>query len=98
MRNQNASGSDGSTFRGDWWMLAFLLRCATHARATDPECIDPERFGIHEKVWRDLRLQRVGIRLECAGLAVAHLAHAHLAGAHQEHAILEGANLAHAVL
>ncbi|MEX0887560.1 MAG: pentapeptide repeat-containing protein [Phycisphaeraceae bacterium] len=77
-------------FRGDWWLLAMLLRCVESAKAADPEGVDRERL----KAWNRGYLER---RFSFSGL-VAHLDHANLIGAPLDHAFLQLANLDHAKL
>ncbi len=77
-------------FRGDWWLLAMLLRCAEAAKAADPEGEDRERLEGWNCGYRKRKFPPRGW--------AAHLDHANLAGASLDHADLFAASLDHANL
>lgn len=88
----------GKRFLGDWWWLAFLMRCIAHAEQSDPDCEDSDRFKAFNSVRRQLILTGLRLHLEHAELGLADLCYADLGGAHLEHARLVGARLVRAEL
>jgi uncharacterized protein YjbI with pentapeptide repeats len=95
---QHHTRDEEEQFRGDWLMLAMLLRSAAHAQKIDPECNDKSRFAALRKATKSCREKGVYIHLEHADLSEAHLEHAFLWNAHLEHADLSEAHLEHASL
>ncbi len=83
-------------FRGDWWLLAMLLRWA--------ELVEQERCAVshtaHFRLWNAGYLEAVGSgvrqHLEHADLSGVYLEHANFSNARLEHASLTGALLKHA--
>ena len=87
-------------FRGDWWLLAMLLRCAEAAKAADPEGEDRERLEGWNCGYRKRKFPPRGwaAHLDHANLAGASLDHADLFAASLDHANLHRASLDHAIL
>lgn len=85
-------------FRGDWWMLAMLLRCEEAAKAADPKGEDEERLAWWNSRCDHCRGEDVLVHLEGANLRCAHLEHVSLWGAHLEGVNLRVAHLQHADL
>lgn len=85
-------------FRGDWWVLAMLVRCAELALARDPEANVLNRFIEWVSFKQQLQNHGVHIHLEHAVLYSARLEHADLRKAHLEYANLEDSRLRNADL
>lgn len=96
-------------FRGDWWMLAMLLRCEAHAEKIDPTRESRGRFGSLSRIRSSLREQGMGLHLEGVKLSRAnffkyadfrysHLEYANLGWAHLEYANLYRSILDHSTL
>ncbi len=85
-------------FRGDWWMLAMLLRCRDDAERIDPARELFGRFSSLSSICRVLQESGIRLHLEWAHLSHTHFEYVDLMGAHLEYAILDGIALEHAQL
>ncbi|MCC5785138.1 MAG: pentapeptide repeat-containing protein [Phycisphaerales bacterium] len=83
-------------FRGDWWILALLLRCEAHAERIDPAREDNGRFGLLSIIRDFHRENGVTLHMERANLSGTHLEHANLEWSHFENADLSRTHFEHA--